>query len=54
MGKLQKINAYDAAGMFLALEGTVSILMSTDQRPEANFSRFVRIMIGIGLALYEP
>ena len=52
--KLEHFNVLGAAGMFLAIEGVMSITASTDQRPEANFARLIRIMIGIGLAIHKP
>lgn len=51
--KLEHVNLWDAAGMFLVAEGALSIALSTDQRPISNFSRLVRIIIGIAVAVYE-
>ena len=53
MSKLREVNIVDAAGVFLVGEGIISILFSLDQRPVANVSRFVRILIGLGLFAYE-
>lgn len=51
--KLEKVNVTGAAGTFLVVDGILSILMSTDQRPICTFGRLIRISIGAGLALYK-
>lgn len=53
MGKIQHINLWDAAGIYLAVEGVVSMVWSTDKRAEANLGRIVRIIIGVAIAVYE-
>jgi drug/metabolite transporter (DMT)-like permease len=51
--KLEHINLWDVAGVFLAVEGVASILGSSDQRAEANLSRVIRVIIGVAIAVYE-
>lgn len=51
--KLENVNVTGAAGTFLLVDGILSILMSTDQRPICTFGRLIRISIGAGLALYK-
>jgi hypothetical protein len=51
MSKLEKIDPVGLAGAFLLLEGCISIVASTDQRPLSTFGRFCRIAIGAGLVI---
>ena len=50
--KLEKVNVVGIAGLFLALEGVMSMMGSQDQQPISNFGRLIRITIGTGMVLF--
>jgi hypothetical protein len=51
--KLEKINWVQGAGLFLTVEGMLSMAISPDKSPISQLSRVVRIIIGVGLVVIK-